>query len=211
MILGAAEVIFHQAEQPSVWLSLVRLARNPPWSVVVPRSKLIYAVGWYNAQHNLLNATKRDPHLGSSPSFCSTVPLAAYPGVVKRLDPSGTWVFDRLDPNGTGFRVWFGTRIHQWCLLLVSGSPFASTSGACAATALAVHSLGPSPWCRFDDEVSFGPKYAAVRAAGWGGVGVWLASGMFPNGIHVTKPHVFGPAARPALPLSCGHHPLLPS
>ena len=34
-------------------------------------------------------------------------------------------------------------------------------------------------------------RYAAVRAAGWGGVGMWLASGMFPNGLHVSKPHVF--------------------
>lgn len=119
-----------------------------PWSSVVPKGKLVYAVGWYNMQHNIHNITARDK-LGSSPSFCATLPLSQHKGVAKHLDASGTWVFDRTDPTGTGFRVWY------------------------------------------DDEVSLAPKYAAVREAGWGGVGMWLASGMYPNGIHVSEPHVF--------------------
>ena len=47
-----------------------------PWSAVVPKQKLVYAVGWYNMQHNLKHPTARDTKLGSSPSFCATVPLA---------------------------------------------------------------------------------------------------------------------------------------
>lgn len=30
-----------------------------------------------------------------------------------------------------------------------------------------------------------------VRRAGWGGVGMWLANGMFPGGLHIHKPRVF--------------------
>ena len=68
-----------------------------PWSSVVPKTKLIYAVGWYETQHNLLHPAARDTHIGTEPSFCSTVPLAQYKGVQKTLDASGTWVFDRQD------------------------------------------------------------------------------------------------------------------
>ena len=34
----------------------------------------------------------------------------------------------------------------------------------------------------FDDHVSLGVKYAAVRQARWSGVAIWLANGMFANG-----------------------------
>lgn len=30
-------------------------------------------------------------------------------------------------------------------------------------------------------QVSLAPKYAAARAAGWSGVAIWLANGMFAN------------------------------
>ena len=143
---------------------------------VIDKSKLVYAVGWFNAQHNLQNISKADHVIGSSPSFCQAASLAQHPGVVKHMDASGTWVFDRTDPAGAGFRVWY------------------------------------------DDEASLGPKYAMVREAGWGGVGMWLANGarrrlpaqrgfrlwpafspdgfvvaagMFPGGLHITKPGVF--------------------
>ena len=43
----------------------------------------------------------------------------------------------------------------------------------------------------FDDEWSLATKYAMVRRAGWGGVGMWLANGMFPGGLHIHRPRVF--------------------
>jgi hypothetical protein len=61
-------------------------------AAAIPKHKLVFAVGWYSAQHNLGNPAAHDVHIGSQPSFCATVPLAEYPGVVKRLDGSGTWV-----------------------------------------------------------------------------------------------------------------------
>jgi hypothetical protein len=70
-------------------------------------------------------------------------------GVVKVMDGSGTWVFQRTDPGFEGFRVWY------------------------------------------DDEISLGSKYAMVQRAGWGGIGMWLANGMFPGGLHIHKPRVF--------------------
>lgn len=122
------------------------------WSAVVPKEKLVYAVGWYNLQRNLKNSrSAHDPVLGGSPSFCATVHWkvayeAKHGPIQKVLDESGTWVFDRVDDAGEAWRLWF------------------------------------------DDERSLGPKYAMVRKAGWGGVGMWLADGMFPNGIHTDRP-----------------------
>ena len=38
---------------------------------------------------------------------CQVVQLAKISGVVRVLDYSGTWVFDRRDAAGKGFRVWY--------------------------------------------------------------------------------------------------------
>jgi hypothetical protein len=51
----------------------------PSWSSVVDRAKLVYAVGWYNAQHNVANVSAKDHLIGSSPSFCQAVNLSQQP------------------------------------------------------------------------------------------------------------------------------------
>eukprot|EP01051_Picozoa_sp_SAG22_P011606 SAG22_NODE_1133_length_5415_cov_2.124153_1_plen_392_part_10 len=78
------------------------------WSAVVPKAKLVYAVGWFNSQHNIKNdsGVRPPPPYGYQPSFCQAAALAKAPGVERRLDDSGTWVFDRTDPAGLGYRVW---------------------------------------------------------------------------------------------------------
>ena len=124
---------------------------------MIDKSKLVYAVGWFNAQHNLQNISKADHVIGSSPSFCQAASLAQHPGVVKHMDASGTWVFDRTDPAGAGFRVWY------------------------------------------DDEASLGPKYAMVREAGWGGVGMWLANGARRRLPARSDAFGFGPRSAPAV------------
>ena len=79
----------------------------PSWSSVVDKAKLVYAVGWYNAQHNVANVSAKDHLIGSSPSFCQAVNLSQQPGVVKHMDGSGTWVFQRTDSGYTDYRVWY--------------------------------------------------------------------------------------------------------
>jgi len=132
-------VDFFHSKSPTILLACglhhSKSLRHDRCGQVIDKSKLVYAVGWFNAQHNLQNISKADHVIGSSPSFCQAASLAQHPGVVKHMDASGTWVFDRTDPAGAGFRAWY------------------------------------------DDEASLGPKYAMVREAGWGGVGMWLANG----------------------------------
>lgn len=36
----------------------------------------MYAVGWYSAQHNVVNVSAGDHVIGSSPSFCQAVNLS---------------------------------------------------------------------------------------------------------------------------------------
>lgn len=43
---------------------------------MIDKAKLVYAVGWYNAQHNIANASTADHVIGSSPSFCQAVNLS---------------------------------------------------------------------------------------------------------------------------------------
>lgn len=49
---------------------------SPSWSAVIDKAKLVYAVGWYNAQHNVANVSAADHVIGSSPSFCQAVNLS---------------------------------------------------------------------------------------------------------------------------------------
>ena len=51
----------------------------PSWSSVIDKAKLVYAVGWYNAQHNVANVSAKDHLIGSSPSFCQAVNLSQQP------------------------------------------------------------------------------------------------------------------------------------
>jgi hypothetical protein len=49
-----------------------------------------------------------------------------------------------------------------------------------------IHPAHPTPLvkqCRmwWDDAQSLLPKYKAVKAAGWAGIGMWQANGMFPS------------------------------
>ena len=111
------------------------------WSAVVPKSKLVVGIGWYNNQVNVTAAEHGAPlEKLLDMSFCRAFNWSKHPGVVKKWqDATSTWVFDRTDANGTGMRVWY------------------------------------------DDDVSLAPKYAAIHAAGWSGVAIWLANGMFAN------------------------------
>ena len=76
------------------------------WSAVVPKSKLVLGIGWYNNQANL--SARGPPQKLLDTSFCRASNWSKYPGVIKRWqDATQTWVFDRQDTNGTGMRVWF--------------------------------------------------------------------------------------------------------
>ena len=114
--------------------------KQASWSSVLPKSKLVLGVGWYNNQVNLSAAARGVPQKLMDNSFCRASNWSKFPGVTKQWQAdTQTWVFDRKDPYGSGMRVWF------------------------------------------DDEASLAPKYAAVRAAGWSGLAIWLANGMFSN------------------------------
>ncbi len=49
---------------------------SPSWSTVIDKTKLVYAVGWYTAQHNIANVSSGDHVIGSEPSFCQAVNLS---------------------------------------------------------------------------------------------------------------------------------------
>jgi hypothetical protein len=120
----------------------------PLWSDVIPKEKLVYAVGWYNtiAPLHPEKCPKIGPcgdiKYGGEPSYSIAHHLASLPGNKDKrwMNFQGSWVMDRTD---------------------------------------ATCPLG----CRmfWDDADSLLPKYKAVKDAGWAGVGMWQANGMFPG------------------------------
>ena len=96
----------------------------PVWSDVIPKSKLIFAVGWFNTMAPLhpercaAGAPCGDSKYGGEPSFCQANWLANLNDNKARrwMNSQGTWVMDRTDatcPSGCGTRSTPRTSI--WC------------------------------------------------------------------------------------------------
>ena len=135
---------------------------NGGWDEYVPRSKLVLAVGWFMREWGMnasLPLAQRGDPLGGRISYCQAIGLrrslhkdaAGQP----RLDKaSGTWSFTcRHDPHN------------------------ASTFNSCGPHQ-SPNDQEYEVW--YDDAESSRPKFEAVKSAGWRGVGMWQADGMWP-------------------------------
>jgi spore germination protein YaaH len=117
----------------------------------------VLAVGWYAREWSLHDfPTVRDP-LGARISFCQAVALsktlAANTPPVLDTESLSMKFFCSHDPHNAS--TW------QGC------GPWAGTSQAFVV------------W--FDNALSMQRKYEAIDKAGWGGLAMWQASGMWPD------------------------------
>lgn len=103
----------------------VHSCASPSWSTVIDKAKLVYAVGWYNAQHNVVNISAGDHVIGSSPSFCQAVNLSqqqvrAASQVVLYL-VQGCQPVSPTDPKHSVAATGNGTTVPQTLMGVVAG------------------------------------------------------------------------------------------
>jgi hypothetical protein len=121
----------------------------------------VLAVGWYAREWSLHDfPTVRDP-LGARISFCQAVALSktlGAPGAKPVLDRESLSMKFLCSHDPHNSSTW------QGC------GPWPGSSSTSQAFEV---------W--YDNSVSLRRKYEAIDKAGWGGVGVWQASGMWPD------------------------------
>ena len=136
---------------------------------------------------SLLHCARRHHGLqGYQPSFCQAVQLAKAPNVQRHLDDSGTFVFDRTDPAGIGFRVWMDD---------------AESLGPKYKAVADADWGGVAMWCekRLFEPASFNKigSLSQFHLTNIGNVATnkrrfrRVANGMFPNGLNLKQPGVF--------------------
>jgi hypothetical protein len=141
------------------------------WATIVPKEKLVLALGWFHQQW-LANMTENTPHhawpwsgpyeLGRRISFCQAISL--YKSLGDDREERRHW-----DPGSNSW--WFNCE-HD------AADP--ATFQGCGPWSNASQPVTTQIW--YDDHVSSDSKLAAVKQAGWKGVGFWQASGMWPGG-----------------------------
>ena len=132
----------------------------------IPKEKMVLALGWFHQQW-LSNMTK-SPWPWSSPSqlgrrisFCQAVAL-----------------YESLGENRESLRQW-DAESNTWHFNCEHDAANESTFQSCGPWPGASQPITTQVW--YDDAVSSEAKFAAVKAAGWRGIGFWQASGMWPG------------------------------